>query len=54
MTQTQGLIKFYWEGEPTYETVRADVLGALNHKSAPMGTVTAPAQPAGPVQAPKQ
>jgi tetratricopeptide (TPR) repeat protein len=40
ITQSQGLIKFYWEGEPTYETVRADVLGSLQHKVTPMATTT--------------
>ena len=34
----EGLIKFYWDGEPTYETVRADVLKSLSYKP----TVTAP------------
>jgi hypothetical protein len=38
MTQSQGLIKFYWDGEPTYEMVRADVLGSLQHKTSPMAT----------------
>lgn len=37
-TRTEGLIKFYWDGEPTYETVRADVLKSLSYKS----TVPAP------------
>ena len=41
-SQTQGLIKFYWEGEPSYETVRADVLKALEGKSAPMSSTTVP------------
>ncbi|WP_180541117.1 hypothetical protein [Nevskia soli] len=26
---TQSLIKFYWDGEPTYETARADVIAVL-------------------------
>lgn len=30
---SQGLIKFYAAGEPTYETVRADVSGAVAHKA---------------------
>ena len=37
-TRTEALIKFYWDGEPTYETVRADVLKSLSYKS----TVPAP------------
>jgi hypothetical protein len=40
ITRSQGLIKFYWDGEPTYETVRADVLGSLQHKVAPMAATT--------------
>jgi len=36
----EALIKFYMEGEPTYETVRADVLNALNGKQGPMSTIT--------------
>ncbi len=39
-TQSQALIKFYWDGEPTYETVRADVLASLQHKSTPMAGKT--------------
>lgn len=35
-TQSQALLKFYWDGEPTYETVRTDVLAALQRKTAPM------------------
>jgi hypothetical protein len=31
-TRTEGLIEFYWDGEPTYETVRADVLKSLSYK----------------------
>jgi tetratricopeptide (TPR) repeat protein len=38
-TRSEGLIKFYWDGEPPYETVRADVLGALQHKTAPAATM---------------
>jgi tetratricopeptide (TPR) repeat protein len=38
MTQTHGTIKFYPDGEPTYETVRADVLKVLEHKSGTMST----------------
>ena len=52
MTQMQGLIKFYWEGEPTYETVRADVLGSLQHKIAPMATTTTNGAAPAPQQAP--
>ena len=32
---SQGLIKFYWDGEPTYETVREDALKALQAQAAP-------------------
>ncbi|MGA8939952.1 MAG: tetratricopeptide repeat protein [Acidobacteriaceae bacterium] len=32
---TQGLVKFYWDGEPTYETVRADALKVLQAQGAP-------------------
>ena len=46
--QTHGTIKFYWDGEPTYETVRADVLGALERKATPMSTTTVPAPTANP------
>ena len=33
--RTQGLIKFYPEGEPTYKTVRADVFATLSSRSRP-------------------
>ena len=39
-TQTHGTIKFYPDGEPSYETVRADVLLVLQHKVAPMSSTT--------------
>ena len=39
-TQTHGTIKFYPDGEPSYETVRADVLQVLEHKAAPMSSTT--------------
>jgi len=37
----QGLIKFY-EGEPTYETVRADAMKVLQGQSKPSATTTMP------------
>jgi tetratricopeptide (TPR) repeat protein len=39
-TRTHGTIKFYPDGEPSYETVRADVLSVLQHKTNPMSTTT--------------
>jgi hypothetical protein len=39
-TQTHGTIKFYPDGEPSYETVRVDVLRVLEHKAAPMSSTT--------------
>lgn len=39
-TQTQALIKFYFDGEPTYETVREDVMRVLEHKLSPSSTTT--------------
>ena len=44
--QTHGTIKFYPDGEPSYETVRGDVVKVLEHKSTPMSTTTTPAAPA--------
>jgi tetratricopeptide (TPR) repeat protein len=41
---TQGLIKFYQDGEPTYETVRADALKALTNQSKPAATMSVPAK----------
>ena len=52
--QTHGTIKFYWDGEPTYEAVRADVLGVLEHRTKPMSTTAAPvSQQAPPAQQPQ-
>jgi len=42
--QSQALHKFYQEGEPTYETVRADVLNVLNGKSKSSASSTMPAK----------
>jgi tetratricopeptide (TPR) repeat protein len=39
-SQTHGTIKFYPDGEPTYETVRTDVLKVLVAKTAPISTST--------------
>jgi tetratricopeptide (TPR) repeat protein len=39
-TQTHSTLKFYPDGEPTYETVRNDVLAFLEHKTDPMSTTT--------------
>lgn len=50
--QTHGTLKFYPDGEPTYETVRTDVLNALQHKAAAMSTTTTPV-PANEGQHPK-
>lgn len=53
-SQTHGTLKFYSDGEPTYETVRADVLSRLEHRSAPMSTTTSPVpQPTAPAQKPQ-
>jgi tetratricopeptide (TPR) repeat protein len=51
-TQTHGTIKFYPDGEPSYETVRADVIKVLEHKTGPMSTTTTPAKPATPDTSP--
>lgn len=48
MTQTHGTIKFYPDGEPTYESVRADVIKVLEHKSSPMSTTTGTVKPTSP------
>jgi hypothetical protein len=37
---SQGLIKFYSDGEPTYETVRADVLKVLTSKEKPAASAS--------------
>lgn len=47
-TQTQALIKFYPDGEPTYETVRADVLNVLEHKTGSLASTTSSAPAAAP------
>jgi tetratricopeptide (TPR) repeat protein len=39
-TQTHGTIKFYPDGEPTYETVRSDVMKALQHQSGAISSTT--------------
>jgi hypothetical protein len=39
-TQTHSTLKFYPDSEPTYETVRNDVLAFLEHKLDPMSTTT--------------
>jgi len=39
---SQGLIKFYLDGEPTYETVRADVIKVLQGDNKPAASMTAP------------
>lgn len=41
---SQALHGFYWDGEPTYETVRADVLKALAGETKPAATSTPPAK----------
>lgn len=48
VTQTHGTIKFYPDGEPTYETVRSDVLNVLGHKLSPMSSTTTATPPATP------
>ncbi|WP_158822378.1 lipopolysaccharide assembly protein LapB [Granulicella sp. S156] len=40
LTQTHGTIKFYSDGEPSYETVRTDVIQTLSGKSGPMSSST--------------
>jgi tetratricopeptide (TPR) repeat protein len=50
-TQTHGTIKFYPDGEPSYETVRSDVLAVLEHKVSPMSSTTS-GKPATPETAP--
>jgi tetratricopeptide (TPR) repeat protein len=47
-TQTHGTLKFYPDGEPSYETVRADVIKVLEHRTGPMSTTTSPSKPATP------
>jgi tetratricopeptide (TPR) repeat protein len=42
---SQGLIKFYSDGEPTYETVRADALKVLEGNVKPAATTQAPPKP---------
>ena len=39
-TQTHSTIKFYPDGEPTYETVRSDVMKALEHPSGGISSTT--------------
>lgn len=48
LTRTHATIKFYPDGEPTYETVRSDVLKLLEHKLSPMISTTAGTPPATP------
>jgi hypothetical protein len=52
---THGTIKFYPDGEPTYEMVRADVVKVLENKTAPMvkSTVAKPSAPDVPPPAPQ-
>lgn len=47
-TRTHATIKFYPDGEPTYETVRSDVLNLLEHKLSPMSSTTTGTPPATP------
>lgn len=47
-TQTQGFIKFYPDGEPTYETVRADVIEVLEHRLEPKVSATPSPTPSTP------
>lgn len=42
---THGTIKFYPDGEPTYDTVRADAIKILEHKTGPLSTTTVPSAP---------
>lgn len=39
-SQTHGTLRFYPDGEPTYETVRADVMKVLQHKSGMLSSTT--------------
>ena len=39
-TETHGTIKFYPDGEPTYETVRSDVMKTLDHQLGAMSSTT--------------
>lgn len=48
-SQTHGTLKFYPDGEPSYETVRADVIKALEYKAAPGNPKTAPSKTSVPV-----
>ncbi|HXE09714.1 MAG TPA: hypothetical protein VN612_17550 [Acidobacteriaceae bacterium] len=48
LTQTHGTIKFYPDGEPTYETVRADVVSVLEHRTAPISSTTVGPKPSQP------
>jgi len=43
---SQALHGFYMDGEPTYETVRADVLKALRSETKPAASMTPPSKPA--------
>lgn len=38
--RSQGLIKFYPDGEPTYREVRADVIATISNKSKPLNSTT--------------
>jgi hypothetical protein len=51
-SQTHGTIKFYPDGEPTYETVRADVLKVLEKKMGPV-TSSVATRPNAPADAEK-
>jgi len=53
LTQTHGTIKFYPDGEPTYETVRGDVIALLGHRIGPMSTSIRTAQPTNTQPTPK-
>lgn len=53
-TRTHSTIKFYPDGEPTYETVRSDVLKLLEHKLSPMISTTAGTPPATPDTKPRK
>jgi tetratricopeptide (TPR) repeat protein len=52
-TRTHGTIKFYPDGEPTYETVRADVWSVLEHKTNAMSTTTVGSPASSGTNAPK-
>lgn len=39
-TETHGTIKFYPDGEPTYEAVRSDVMKVLAHQAEPISSTT--------------